>query len=62
MHRVCPQCQRQGRLLEAASTYAYVEYFRCDHCGHVWTHDKDRPDSEPHDVTIPPKPPNKANK
>jgi uncharacterized Zn finger protein len=54
-HQICPKCQRDGRFLEATSEAAWVEYYRCDECGHVWTHDKHKPDSKPRDVTIEPK-------
>ena len=52
-HRICPNCHIQGRLLEAASSEAYVEYYRCAKCGHVWTHEKGNPDAPPRDVTLP---------
>ena len=33
----CPQClEALGRFLPAASEAAWVDYFRCDSCGHVW--------------------------
>jgi hypothetical protein len=51
-HRSCPQCERPGRLLEAASESAWVLYYRCDGCGHVWTHDKDDVNSPPLDITV----------
>ena len=35
-----------------ASKEASVGYYRCDNCGHVWTHEKDNPDAPPEDVTI----------
>jgi uncharacterized Zn finger protein len=50
--RFCPQCERPGRLLEAASQNAWVIYYRCDACGHVWAHDKDDINSPRHDVTM----------
>ena len=52
-HRICPECKRSGRLLEAASQYAWVNYYRCDVCGHVWTYDKNDLNAPPRDVTIP---------
>jgi hypothetical protein len=52
-HRICPQCERPGRLLETASQNAWVIYHRCDACGHVWTYDKKDPDAPPRDVTTP---------
>jgi len=59
-HRTCPACQRPGRLLESSSMNALVLYYRCDHCGHVWTHDKHNPDGPPRDITGPPKTPQVA--
>jgi uncharacterized Zn finger protein len=33
----CPSCSvNRGRWLEGSSKDAYVDYFRCDSCGHVW--------------------------
>jgi uncharacterized Zn finger protein len=52
-HRICPQCERPGRLLEAASHAAWVDYYRCDACGHVWTQDKKDLNAPPCDVTVP---------
>ena len=54
-HRLCPICQAQGRLLENVSQDALVEYYRCDKCSHIWTHDKTNPNSPPNLVTIRPK-------
>ena len=54
-HRVCPHCGKQGRLLEEITKVAYVDYYRCDACFHVWTHRKDDPDAPPEHVTAPPK-------
>ena len=51
-HRICPHCAEPGRLLQSVSKDAYVEYYRCDKCGHVWTHDKGNPDGPPSDVTF----------
>jgi uncharacterized Zn finger protein len=50
-YRVCPSCRKVGRLLPF-STSEYVEYYRCDDCGHVWVRDKDKPNDKPRDVTI----------
>jgi len=37
----CPSCSTETpRLLGAPSQYARVNYYRCQHCGHVWTTDK----------------------
>lgn len=53
-HRICPQCHRQGRFLEAASQEAWVDYYRCDVCGHVWAQSKEDPNAPPRDITLPP--------
>jgi hypothetical protein len=39
-------------LLEDSSRDAHVEYFRCDTCGHIWTHQKADPNSPPRPVTV----------
>jgi len=52
LHRICPQCERPGRLLEAASQDAWVIYYRCDACGHVWAYDKQNVNSPRRDVTL----------
>jgi rubredoxin len=51
-NRLCPNCQKTGRLLEAASRYAYVEYYRCDPCGHVWQYAKGDPNASAFSVTV----------
>jgi hypothetical protein len=39
--RPCPSCDKPTpRLLDAPTQFAEVNYYRCDHCGHVWTTDK----------------------
>jgi uncharacterized Zn finger protein len=44
--RPCPTCQRPTtRVLPEASLSALVSYYRCDHCGHVWSTPKDSPDA-----------------
>ena len=48
----CPKCQQQGRLLGVSSEEARVNYYRCNDCRHVWTHQKNNPDSQPVDVTL----------
>ena len=45
-------CEVQGRLLEHTSQDAFVEYYRCHECGHVWTHEKANPNSPPKPVTV----------
>ena len=42
--RSCPICEQPGRLLEGISRDSHVDYFRCDPCGHVWSHSKFEPD------------------
>lgn len=50
--RPCPICGTQTvRWLEASSAQAYVNYYRCEHCGHVWNVPKDKPQAEPNMVT-----------
>jgi uncharacterized Zn finger protein len=53
-HRICPQCGRDGRLLELelAKLTTRVDYYRCDPCAHVWTHEKDNPEAPPEDITV----------
>ena len=50
-HRICPNCGKRGRLLENSSRDAYVEYYRCDPCGHIWHYEKGNPHALPQDVT-----------
>lgn len=52
-HRICPHCEQPGRVLEAASQNAWVIYYRCDACRHVWTRDKKDLDAPPRAVTVP---------
>ena len=50
--RPCPKCQHDTpRLLEAASTDAAVNFYRCTRCGHVWNVSKYYPDGPIWDVT-----------
>jgi len=51
-HRLCPKCCHTGRLLEVTSKDAAVDYYRCDDCGHVWTHQKGEADSPATAVTV----------
>lgn len=53
-YRLCPNCRVRGRLLEQTSKDALVEYYRCDKCGHVWTHDKRDPERIEHITELPP--------
>ena len=44
--RPCPTCTRQTpRWLEATSRDAYVNYYRCQYCGCVWTTPKNNPEA-----------------
>ena len=49
--RDCPNCAKPGTFLPRVSKTADVEYYSCDHCGHVWRFDKSGPDG-PRDVTV----------
>lgn len=42
---VCPKCLKAGRYLVETSKGAKVDYYRCDHCGHVWCLDPKQPRS-----------------
>ena len=54
-HRLCQECGRPGRSLADVVKSTVVEYYRCDACGHVWSHPIDGPaDSPPTAVTRPP--------
>ena len=47
----CPECQNPGLWLSDLSRNAYVDYYRCFTCAHVWTVPKEQ--CEPvHDVTL----------
>ena len=51
--RPCPQCGSDTpRLIESTSQIAYVWYYRCNNCGHVWSIPKDDPSAPIRDVTI----------
>lgn len=51
-HRLCPSCRKPGRLLPDSSHDAVVEYYRCDDCNQVWSHQKAVPESPPKQVTV----------
>ena len=37
----CPACDTAtARLLQDSSKLAWVNYYRCERCGHTWTTDK----------------------
>ena len=42
MSYLCPECHADGRYLPGISADAYVDYYRCDKCGHVWTMPKQK--------------------
>jgi hypothetical protein len=51
-HSRCPACgSKHVQWLEDTSKDAYVDYYRCNDGGHVWSVPKDNPDAEPHHVT-----------
>jgi len=53
----CPKCDAPNQsLLESASKHAYVNYYRCPTCGHIWTLPKDGSRTIPWDVTVDKKP------
>jgi len=55
-HRLCPLCQQSGRLLDVARSNPFgssVDYYRCDPCGHVWTHSRSDPNAAAVYVTTP---------
>jgi hypothetical protein len=47
----CPICPKDGRLLQSSTENSSVTYYRCDYCGHVWSHEKRDPDSPAKAVT-----------
>ena len=51
-NRSCAVCHVEGRLLDATSKDAVVDYFRCDRCGRIWTHQKGDPTSPAQGVTV----------
>lgn len=54
--RPCPECHTETpRVLDGASRDAYVWYYRCEKCGHVWSIAKSNPDGPIHHVTTPKK-------
>jgi uncharacterized Zn finger protein len=49
----CPRCgDPAAHYLTATSQRAVVDYFRCDHCGHVWTEPKAGQTGERQDITV----------
>jgi len=51
-HRICPKCRIEGRLLDALSSDADVEYYLCAKCAHVWTYQKGDREAVPPDVPL----------
>ena len=47
----CSECQHPSRFLTASSAGAFVDYYRCDDCGHVFHVPKDHPEAVPVAVT-----------
>ena len=47
-----PTARSRGDRLKARVRTPFVEYCRCDQCGHIWTHDKSNPNSPPTDGTV----------
>ena len=37
---LCTECRLAGHKVEHVSDVARVDYYRCPHCGAVWTADK----------------------
>ena len=48
----CPACGVETpRVIEAPTLFSLVNYYRCEHCGHVWTTDKNDHTKLIHHVT-----------
>lgn len=50
-HGLCPICDQPGRLIVDLGQECYVQYYRCDPCGHVWWHSKLNPNAPAVSVT-----------
>jgi uncharacterized Zn finger protein len=51
-HSQCPACgAKYVQWLAETSKDAYVDYYRCSDCGHVWSVPKGQADAEPRHVT-----------
>ena len=48
----CSNCQHPARFLTFPSAGAYVNYYRCDACGHVFHFPKGHPEAMPVAVTV----------
>ena len=50
----CPACgAKTPRHMDEASRDAFVYYYRCDNCGHVWTINKQDPSRVTHVTPLP---------
>jgi hypothetical protein len=50
----CPACGAPTpRLLKAPNKYAFVKYYECPNCAHVWTIAKDNPEVVTHITPLP---------
>lgn len=59
----CPACASQAppQLLEDLSAHAYVNYWRCPDCRHVWVASKENDEVLRHVTTpLPKRPPKKS--
>ena len=53
----CPACNTvTPKLLDETSKGAYVNYYRCGSCGHVWTTTKDGSEIVQHVTPLKPPP------
>jgi len=56
--RPCPDCRATApRFLPGSSAYSWVNYYRCDACGHVFSIDVNDPNGPCRDVTVGRRPP-----
>jgi len=54
----CPACDSATTLeLYAINRASYVNYYRCDQCGHVWVTTKDNPNKIARHITPEPRKP-----
>ena len=51
----CPNCQELTPRQLDGSDYALVNFYRCGHCGHVWTTDKTTHKILTHVTPLPPR-------
>lgn len=56
---LCAICSSPGQRIEALSALSFIDYYRCQPCGHVWSDAKagghvERRDAEPqHELPAP---------